>query len=256
MSVLGEKMTTVTKAAVISPAPIRSIDSIFTGTRTYAFVLNHEAVQPDMPAAGAVPEYWEAAKAELSAADSVLAEVIARNEEPVLSSKGDLFITLVSSIVSQQISTAAARTIWSRFEGLVGEVNPKSVLSRSHEELRGCGLSGRKAEYILGIAEAWQSGYADIDWDGLSDEEAMAALIELRGVGTWTAEMILIFTLLRPDVFPVGDIGVVRAVERLYSEGERMSNDELIAKSQDWRPWRTVATWYLWRSIDPEPVQY
>ncbi len=256
MSVLGEKMTTVTKAAVISPAPIRSIDSIFTGTRTYAFVLNHEAVQPDMPAAGAVPEYWEAAKAELSAADSVLAEVIARNEEPVLSSKGNLFITLVSSIVSQQISTAAARTIWSRFEGLVGEVNPKSVLSRSHEELRGCGLSGRKAEYILGIAEAWQSGYADIDWDGLSDEEAMAALIELRGVGTWTAEMILIFTLLRPDVFPVGDIGVVRAVERLYSEGERMSNDELIAKSQDWRPWRTVATWYLWRSIDPEPVQY
>ena len=218
--------------------------------------MNHEAVQPDMPAAGAVPEYWEAAKAELSAADSVLAEVIARNEEPVLSSKGDLFITLVSSIVSQQISTAAARTIWSRFEGLVGEVNPKSVLSRSHEELRGCGLSGRKAEYILGIAEAWQSGYADIDWDGLSDEEVMAALIELRGVGTWTAEMILIFTLLRPDVFPVGDIGVVRAVERLYSEGERMSNDELIAKSQDWRPWRTVATWYLWRSIDPEPVQY
>jgi len=209
-----------------------------------------------MPAAGAVPEYWEVAKAELSAADSVLAEVIARNEEPVLSSKGDLFITLVSSIVSQQISTAAARTIWSRFEGLVGEVNPKSVLSRSHEELRGCGLSGRKAEYILGIAEAWQSGYADIDWDGLSDEEVMAALIELRGVGVWTAEMVLIFTLLRPDVFPVGDIGVVRAVERLYSEGERMSNDELIAKSRDWKPWRTVATWYLWRSIDPEPVQY
>ena len=209
-----------------------------------------------MPAAGAVPEYWEAAKAELSAADSVLAEVIARNEEPVLSSKGNLFITLVSSIVSQQISTAAARTIWSRFEGLVGEVNPKSVLSRSHEELRGCGLSGRKAEYILGIAEAWQSGYADIDWDGLSDEEVMAALIELRGVGTWTAEMILIFTLLRPDVFPVGDIGVVRAVERLYSGGERMNNDDLIAKSRDWRPWRTVATWYLWRSIDPEPVQY
>ena len=209
-----------------------------------------------MPAAGAVPEYWEAAKAELSAADSVLAEVIARNEEPVLASKGDLFITLVSSIVSQQISTAAARTIWSRFEGLVGEVNPKSVLSRSHEELRGCGLSGRKAEYILGIAEAWQSGYADIDWDGLSDEEVMAALIELRGVGTWTAEMILIFTLLRPDVFPVGDIGVVRAVERLYSGGERMNNDDLIAKSRDWRPWRTVATWYLWRSIDPGPVQY
>ena len=209
-----------------------------------------------MPAAGEVPEYWEAAKADLSATDSALAEVITQNEEPALSSKGDLFLNLVSAIVSQQISTAAARTIWGRFEGLVEEVNPKSVLSRSHEELRGCGLSGRKAEYILGIAEAWQSGYADIDWDDLSDEEVMAALIELRGVGTWTAEMILIFTLLRPDVFPVGDIGVARAVERLYSGGERMSNDDLIAKSQDWRPWRTVATWYLWRSIDPVPVQY
>jgi len=209
-----------------------------------------------VPTAGSIPGYWVTAKAELTAADSVLAEVIALNEEPVLSSKGDMFLSLISAIVSQQISTTAARTIWSRFEGLVGEVNPKSVLSRGHEELRGCGLSGRKAEYILGIAEAWQSGYVDIDWDGLSDEEVMAALIELRGVGTWTAEMILIFTLLRPDVFPVGDIGVVRAVERLYSGGERMSNDDLIAKSRDWRPWRTVATWYLWRSIDPEPVQY
>jgi len=209
-----------------------------------------------MPAAGEVPQYWDAAKADLSATDSALAEVIAENAEPVLSSKGDLFLNLASAIVSQQISTAAARTIWGRFESLVGEVNPKSVLSHSHEELRGCGLSGRKAEYILGIAEAWQSGYADIDWDEMSDVEVMAALIKLRGVGTWTVEMILIFTLLRPDVFPVSDIGVVRAVERLYSEGERMSNDELIAKSQDWRPWRTVATWYLWRSIDPEPVQY
>jgi len=209
-----------------------------------------------MPAAGEVPKYWDAAKADLSATDSALAEVIARNAEPVLSSKGDLFLNLVSAIVSQQISIAAARTIWGRFESLVGEVNPKSVLSHSHEELRGCGLSGRKAEYILGIAEAWQSGYADTDWDEMSDVEVMAALIKLRGVGTWTVEMILIFTLLRPDVFPVSDIGVVRAVERLYSKGERMSNDELIAKSQDWRPWRTVATWYLWRSIDPEPVQY
>jgi len=209
-----------------------------------------------MPAAGEVPEYWEAAKADLSATDSALAEVITQNEEPALSSKGDLFLNLVSAIVSQQISTAAARTIWGRFENLVDEVNPKSVLSRSHEELRGCGLSGRKAEYILEIAEAWQSGYADIDWDEASDVEVMEALTGLRGVGAWTAEMVLIFTLLRPDVFPVGDIGVVRAVERLYSGGERMSNDELIAKSQDWKPWRTVATWYLWRSIDPEPVQY
>ena len=203
-----------------------------------------------------VPEYWDVAKADLSVADSTLAEVIAQNEEPALSSKGDMFVTLVSSIVGQQISTIAARTVWSSFEDLVGDVRPKTVLSHSPEEFRSCGLSGRKAEYILGIAEAWQSGYADKNWNEMSDVEAMAALTGLRGVGDWTAEMILIFTLLRPDVFPVGDTGVVRAVERLYAEGGSMSTEELLAKSQDWRPWRTVATWYLWRSIDPEPVQY
>ena len=209
-----------------------------------------------MQRARKVPEYWDVAKAELSAADSTLAGVIARNEDPALSSKGDMFPTLVSSIMGQQISTAAARTVRGRFEDLVGDVNPKTVLSHRPEELRSCGLSGRKTEYILGIAEAWQSGYADKDWGGMSDVEAIAALTELRGVGNWTAEMILIFTLLRPDVFPVGDIGVVRAVERLYAEGGSLSTDEVLAKSQDWRPWRTVATWYLWRSIDPEPVQY
>ena len=209
-----------------------------------------------MQRAEKAPEYWDVAKAELSAADSALAGVIARNEDPALSSKGDMFPTLVSSIMGQQISTAAARTVRGRFENLVGDVNPKTVLSHRPEEFRRCGLSGRKTEYILGIAEAWQSGYADKDWGEMSDVEAIAALTELRGVGNWTAEMILIFTLLRPDVFPVDDIGVVRAVERLYAEGGSLSTDEVLAKSQDWRPWRTVATWYLWRSIDPEPVQY
>ena len=90
----------------------------------------------------------------------------------------------------------------------------------------------------------------------MSDEEVLAFLTGLRGVGAWTAEMIMIFTLLRPDVFPVGDVGVVRAVERLYSDGRAMSKQEILEKSEEWKPWRTVATWYLWRSIDPGPVQF
>mgnify|MGYP000855580966 FL=1 len=209
-----------------------------------------------MPEPGAVPGYWEEAKAGLGRADSVLAEVIASREQPVLTSRGDVFLTLTGSIVSQQISTIAAKSVWSRVEGLVGEVTPKSILSRTHEELRGCGLSGRKAEYIHGIAEAWTNGYEDISWDELSDEEASERLLALRGVGKWTAEMILIFALLRPDIFPIGDIGIVRAMEGLYNDGGGMSTEELVERAEQWRPWRTVATWYLWRSIDPEPVQY
>ena len=209
-----------------------------------------------MPEPGAVPEYWEEAKASLGRADSILAEVIASREQPVLTSRGDMFLTLTGSIVSQQISTKAAKSVWSRVESLVGEVTPQSILSHTHEELRGCGLSGRKAEYIHGIAEAWTNGYEDIRWEDLSDEGATERLVALRGVGTWTAEMILIFALLRPDVFPIGDIGVVRAMEGLYNDGMEMSTEELVGRAERWRPWRTVATWYLWRSIDPEPVQY
>lgn len=213
-------------------------------------------MRPSVPAVGEVPLYWDAAKRELSAADPLLASVISDNEGPGLSSKGDMFLTLASSIVSQQISTAAAKTVWARFERLVGDVRSDTVLSANHEQLRQCGLSGRKAEYILGIAEAWESGYGDKEWDSMSDEDVMASLTGLRGVGEWTAEMIMIFTLLRPDVFPVGDVGVVRAIERLYSGGRDMSKQEILERSEKWRPWRTVATWYLWRSIDPGPVQY
>jgi len=209
-----------------------------------------------VPAVGEVPSYWDAAKWELSTADPLLAGVISDNEGPGLFSKGDMFSTLASSIVSQQISTAAAKTVWARFERLVGDVRPDTVLSADYEQLRQCGLSGRKAEYILGIAEAWKSGYGDKEWDSMSDEDVMASLTGLRGVGEWTAEMIMIFSLLRPDVFPVGDVGVVRAIEQLYSGGSEMSKQEILERSGKWKPWRTVATWYLWRSIDPEPVQY
>jgi len=202
------------------------------------------------------PEYWGEAKEFLSKVDGIMSRLIDVHEHPPLSSRGDAFLTLMRSIVGQQISSKAADSVWGRIENLLGAVTPESILGASYDDLRACGLSGRKSEYVVGIAEAWLMGYSEIVWSELSDEEATSRLVALRGVGEWTAEMILIFSLLRPDVFPIADIGVIRSMERLYNQGNALSESELMAIAEPWRPYRTVATWYLWRSSDPEPVRY
>ncbi len=209
-----------------------------------------------MVEAGASPEWWATAKQCLSAADPTLARVIEEREEPSLTSRGDLFATLVKSIVGQQISTKAAATVWGRLCDLVGPVTDESILARTHEELRSVGLSNRKAEYVAGIAEAWREGLNLLEWESMSDEEVVQTLIALRGVGRWTAEMILIFSLLRPDVFPIDDLGVVRGMEKVYNSSEPLSKPELREISESWKPYRTLGSWYMWRAIDPEPVEY
>ena len=201
------------------------------------------------------PDYWEDAKAALRAADPVLRAIIDEHEEPPLRSKGRVFETLVHSIVGQQISAVAADAVWKRFVALVGTVDPDPVQAQSVEDLRAVGLSGRKVEYILGLA-ADARWVDEIDWTPLSDNEVRKRLTALRGVGPWTAEMVLIFSLLRPDIFPLGDIGIVRSVERLYAEGRRLGPEELLAQAAPWEPYRTVAVWYLWRFLDAEPVEY
>ncbi len=202
------------------------------------------------------PEYWREAKEFLSKVDGTMSRLIDVHEHPPLSSRGDAFLTLMRSIVGQQISSKAADSVWGRIENLLGAVTPESILGASYDDLRACGLSGRKSEYVVGIAETWLMGYSEIVWSDLSDEEATSRLVALRGVGEWTAEMILIFSLLRPDVFPIADIGVIRSMERLYNQGNALSESELMVIAEPWRPYRTVATWYLWRSSDPEPVRY
>ena len=204
---------------------------------------------------GSNPEYWGQAKQELSS-DPILSSLFSKYDGSMLNSDGNLFRTLIVSIVGQQISTVAARAVRERLEKLVGDFEPERILACTHEELRSCGLSGMKSEYIAGLARAWTEGYEDIDWESLADEEVKAKLKALRGVGVWTTEMVLIFALLRPDVLPLTDIGLIRAVEKNYAEGREMSSEQIEEISQKWIPWRTVATWYLWRSIDPEPVQY
>ena len=209
-----------------------------------------------MPAAAHTPEYWSDACAELCVKDPVLAKVIKKYPEPILTSKGDLFSTLIRSIVGQQISVLAADAIWGRFIALIGEVSPESILKPTPEMLKNCGLTSRKVEYIRGISETWTREYAGLDWEILSDDEVKRKLIALRGVGPWTAEMILMFSLLRPDIFPIDDIGAIRAIENIYNRGEVMTKDELLDQANNWAPWRTVATWFLWRTIDDEPVEY
>ena len=201
------------------------------------------------------PDYWETAKKELSDNDIILSRIINKFDDLELISRGDIFFTLIRSIIGQQISVKAASTVWSRFTKKVGEITPKNILSVDFEDLRSCGLTQKKTEYVIGISESWHE-YSLFDWNKMDDEEVIEKLIKLRGVGKWTAEMILIFTLLRPDVFPIGDIGMIRGIEKSYNSGVRMSNDELYALSEKWKPWRTVACCFMWRTVDPEPVEY
>ncbi len=199
------------------------------------------------------PEWWKRACNELCIGDPVLAAIIGRFPEEQLEPRADAFFTLARAITGQQISVKAAQTVWGRLEVICdGAVTVEAVLARSVEQLRTAGLSQRKAEYVHGLAthrEVW-----DIDWEPLNDETAIVRLCQLRGVGRWTAEMFLIFYLLRPDVLPLGDIGLVAAMRGVY--GEALETDELREIGAVWQPWRSVATWYLWRSLDPEPVEY
>ena len=202
-----------------------------------------------------IPEYWGAAKQHLRSVDPVIGKLIDDYEEPPLSSKDELFETLIHSIVGQQISAIAADAIWARMGLLVELKTPDSYAKVSDQELRDAGLSFRKIEYIRGIVKSWPR-LSLIDWNNISDEEVRRELISLRGIGPWTVDMILIFNLLRPDILPLGDVGVVRMIERFYANGESLDTEELNKVGNVWAPYRTVAVWYLWRSLDPEPVEY
>ena len=203
-----------------------------------------------------LPDYWDEAKEFLKKSDQTLSKLINEYENPSLTSRGDVFYTLIRSIIGQQISAKAADSIWARFEEMVVMIDPGSILSCSHQQLRECGLSNRKVEYIRDISERWEVEFSSTSWIEMDDDEAISKLTTLRGVGVWTSEMILIFSLLRKDVFPLGDIGVIRAVEKLYNEGIEMDIAIIEQIAESWRPYRNVETWYLWRSSDSEPVMY
>jgi DNA-3-methyladenine glycosylase II len=203
------------------------------------------------------PAYWKRATRELGAADPVMGALIVRYKGLTLSSRGDAFQTLARSIVGQQISVKAAQSVWDRFAAAVGDMQPKRVLRLSVEELRACGLSGQKVNYLRDLSARFAEGAIDVGrWHDMDDEALIEELTEVKGIGRWTAEMFLIFYLTRPDVFPLADIGLQRAMELHYNKGRKLSDRRITTLGRLWSPWRSVATWYLWRSLDPVPVEY
>ena len=207
-------------------------------------------------------DYWHKAKAHLSTKDTVLKKIIAGYEGEMLTPKGDAFGTLARAIVGQQISVKAADTVWGRFAQLaVGSgqltVRPAVILTFSDADLRACGLSSQKVTYLRALAEYFASNPKIIAaWPEMSDDELLASITSIKGIGVWTAEMFMIFHLGRPDIFPIKDIGVQKAMSRHYHNSDKVPLSELTARAEDWRPYRSVATWYLWRSLDPVPVAY
>jgi DNA-3-methyladenine glycosylase II len=203
------------------------------------------------------PEYWDRAKRALMRRDPVMAGIVRAHPKVFLVYRGEPFFTLTRAIVGQQISVKAAQSVWERLSACVGEVTPQNVLARKRPELRACGLSDRKTEYIADLAQHFADGTIHVArWPEMTDEEIIAELVEVRGIGRWTAEMFLIFNLLRPDVFPLDDLGLQKGIQRAYFSGRKVSVRAMTRLGEAWRPWRSVATWYLWRSLDPVPVEY
>lgn len=172
-----------------------------------------------------------------------------------LGARGNAFQTLARSVIGQQISVKAAQSVWLRFAAACGEVTPPVVAGANPDVLRACGLSARKVAYMSELARHFQSRAAGVDdWSSLSDAEIIAELTAVRGIGLWTAQMFLIFHLARPDVLPLADLGLRRAIALRYSRAQPTGLRTIERLSRQWRPWRTVATWYLWRSLEPAPV--
>jgi len=209
------------------------------------------------------PPYWDAATRSLADRDVVMARLIADHPEIAIVRRGDPFTTLARAIVGQQISVKAAQSIWNRLvTAAKGSGDPIHLdparLGRMHvATLRRVGLSESKALYIRDLARHFVSGHLDPrEWPGLDDEALIVLLTAVHGIGRWTAEMFLMFHELRPDVLPLADIGLQNAVAVLYHGGTRIPVAQLREFAAMWAPWRSVATWYLWRSLDPIPVEY
>jgi len=201
------------------------------------------------------PDYWAEACAHLSRKDRVMKKIIPQFGDAVLESRGDAFVTLARSIVGQQISVKAAQSVWDKFSKLSRKITPSSVLKLKVDDMRAAGLSARKVEYLVDLALHFDSGAVHVkDWQAMDDEGIIAELVAIRGIGRWTAEMFLIFHLMRPNVLPLDDVGLINGVSQNYFSGEPVSRSDLREVAQAWAPYSTVATWYIWRSLDPVPV--
>jgi DNA-3-methyladenine glycosylase II len=205
-----------------------------------------------------LPAYWQQSKEFLTHADPKLAKLILEHQQYSISSRGEALETLLRSIVGQQISVQAAASVWGKLEKKIGKIKPENVLLMSFEELKSCGLSKQKVQYIINICNHFInfSIKDHLYWENRSFESIYDELITIKGVGPWTAEMFGMFYLLEKDIFPIKDIGIIRAMNQIYGEGKPLDLEKIIAISETWRPYRSVACWFLWRSIESEEVLY
>jgi len=204
------------------------------------------------------PEYWDKAKRALARRDPVMGAIMRAHPKVFMMRRGEAFMTLARAICGQQISVKAAQSVWNRVcICLQQDITPKAVVAANRKSLRACGLSDRKTEYIADLAQHFVDGKIhERDWPRMADEEIIAELTDVRGIGRWTAEMFLMFNLLRPDVFPLDDLGLQKGIRVAYFRNRKVSLKTMKKLGDRWRPWRSVATWYLWRSLDPVPVEY
>ena len=205
----------------------------------------------------ATPEYWEEACKHLAKKDRVMRRLIPQFGDASLQSRGDAFVTLARSIVGQQISVKAAQSVWDRFALLPRKMTPANVLKLKVDDMRAAGLSARKVEYLVDLSLHSDGGLLSTQkWASMGDEEIITELVAIRGIGRWTAEMFLIFYLMRPNVLPLDDVGLINGISHNYFSGEAVSRSEAREVAAAWAPFCSVATWYIWRSLDPLPVEY
>ena len=202
------------------------------------------------------PHYWHQAKKFLSKKDKKLAKII-NKYDGYLVSRNDPFYSLCRSIIGQQISVKAADSIWLKFEKIIKKIKPINLIKLSNAKLASIGLSRQKILYLKIIAKEFLNKTLDIKiLQKMSDDEAIKSLVRIKGIGIWTAQMFLIFNLKRSNIFPFSDIGLIRAISRNYKKEYPLKKDELDYFKNKWHPYSTVATWYMWRSIDPVTVEY
>ncbi len=205
----------------------------------------------------ATPEYWAEACKHLVKKDRVMKRLIPQFGEACLQSRGDAFVTLARSIVGQQVSVKAAQTVWDRFALLPRKITPANVLKLKVDDMRAAGLSARKVEYIVDLALHFDNGALHVKkWSEMTDDAIIEELVAIRGIGRWTAEMFLMFHLMRPNVLPLDDVGLINGISHNYFSGEAVSRSEAREVAAAWAPYCSVATWYIWRSLDPLPVSY
>jgi DNA-3-methyladenine glycosylase II len=183
--------------------------------------------------------------------------LIPRFGDACLQSRGDAFVTLARSIVGQQISVKAAQTVWDRFAKLPRRMTAGNVLKLKVDDMQAAGLSARKIEYLVDLALHFDSGAVHANaWPEMTDDDIIAELVGIRGIGRWTAEMFLIFHLMRPNVLPLDDVGLITGISKNYFSGDPVSRSDAREVAAAWNPYCSVATWYIWRSLDPLPVAY